>query len=1013
MALTSSDPNGNTTTHAYNSGSTGEPYWRKLSAEDPNGYTTTLTYPNSSTPDASSITVPISGSTTDTTTFTVDGYGRPIDVQKAAPGSKYDTVSTGYLWETSGTYNTYFQTSVSQPCSTTSLGNNCTTVHFSYRDPLGRTSVSNTTSNETVTNTFSATSSAYYALSVLTPAPAGENAKQIQIAYDGLGRVTSICHIGSTANTGSGTACPSGSYNGAVDLYTYSAGTGYTTVSVTRGSQTRTNTYDALGRLAQNVTPEGGTWNYDYDTSACTGAVTAKGLLVCTRDSGGNQTTYQYDSLKRSTHIGNPSYCKNFRYDNTSGVLGSLPTGVTLTNQYGRLVEAETDDCNPSPSASDVYADEWFAYDEDGHALNQWQWSVHSTQYYKSTASFYANGAVNTLQLASPSLYTMTWGIDGEGRMSTLTNTTYNQDFATGASYYPAANPASVSLTGSNSDSFTIDINTGKLNKYAYTVASQTLSGTLTWNANGTLSQLYTQDGLRSTTQTCNDVYDDWTRLVSFDCGSGNWGQDYSYDIYDNLSKSVISGRTGTTWNPGYNASNNHCNICSYDGYGDVTADGISNYGFDGYEKLFSTGATSYSACDLSGSGRCILYDAFGRMVEYSNNGSWSEVWYTQAGTATMNGGSIEWGKFPAPMGATALVQGNVTQYFYLHPDWVGSSRLISTPGNNTNPWLSDASFTPYGETIALYGTNTPWNSFAGTTEEFDSGVMWDTPNRELSAVGRWLSPDPSGQGGQWNRYAYSTNPNSLSDPSGLGPGNNNNNNSTCSSDDNSGEFGCGAVAGWTDGGTETGYPESPYDPAAALPDGGDEVILYTGVNGPLFTFYTNTAAGGFDLVSTDNDIPIYGWLGLGSELSSQVGALTETPYEALSIAFGAETVGLAGAYVGGGTILDWAISPGYGESVFWSGYADGALDVASTIGTPISSTPAGAAFDLVDGLLPQSAQNAGWNYLSAQYAQAATGPINVVIGESATGASTFWGTEFPILVNNPTVTSWTWTLIQ
>jgi hypothetical protein len=51
-------------------------------------------------------------------------------------------------------------------------------------------------------------------------------------------------------------------------------------------------------------------------------------------------------------------------------------------------------------------------------------------------------------------------------------------------------------------------------------------------------------------------------------------------------------------------------------------------------------------------------------------------------------------------------------------------------------------------------------------TDTFDRGVMWDTPNRELSVVGRWLSPDPAGVG--WNQYAYPTNPNSSIDPTGL-----------------------------------------------------------------------------------------------------------------------------------------------------------------------------------------------------------------------------------------------------
>ena len=109
------------------------------------------------------------------------------------------------------------------------------------------------------------------------------------------------------------------------------------------------------------------------------------------------------------------------------------------------------------------------------------------------------------------------------------------------------------------------------------------LAGTLNWNTNGSLGQLGVIDGFNAGgTETCNsNGYDDVGRLTEFDCGSSNWGQQFAYDQYDNLSKTVLSGRTGTTWSPGYSQTTNHysspSNCC--DSNGNVKADGNEVYG--------------------------------------------------------------------------------------------------------------------------------------------------------------------------------------------------------------------------------------------------------------------------------------------------------------------------------------------------------------------------------------------------------------------------------------------------
>src|ERR1700730_17121989 len=65
---------------------------------------------------------------------------------------------------------------------------------------------------------------------------------------------------------------------------------------------------------------------------------------------------------------------------------------------------------------------------------------------------------------------------------------------------------------------------------------------------------------------------------------------------------------------------------------------------------------------------------------------------------------------------------------------------------------------------------------FTGDTQDSFSGLLYDTPNRELHpGEGRWMSPDPAGLAADpsnpqsWNRYAYVlNNPLSATDPTGL-----------------------------------------------------------------------------------------------------------------------------------------------------------------------------------------------------------------------------------------------------
>jgi len=296
------------------------------------------------------------------------------------------------------------------------------------------------------------------------------------------------------------------------------------------------------------------------------------------------------------------------------------------------------------------------------------------------------------------------------------------------------------------------------------TTASET--GALTWNANGTLRQLAIVDGFNSGgSQTCtfgtSSVmgYDDIGRLLSDNCGSV-WAQTFSYDLYDNLTKSG-----SISWNPGYNPANNHYSTgASYDNSGNLKGDSIHTYTWEQFGKLSSIDS---SACGTNG--ECVTYDAMGRIVETSYNSVYTEIWYTQLGKAYMTGGSTPYYAYwPTPGNGTVEVNGNAVTFYYMHKDWLGSARISSTLVNHTV--VSDQAYAPYGDVYnkLATGAGVPAQMFAGDTQDIISGIF-DTPNRELNASqGRWLSPDPAGAG--WNQYAYATNPNSFVDPSGLCP---------------------------------------------------------------------------------------------------------------------------------------------------------------------------------------------------------------------------------------------------
>jgi RHS repeat-associated protein len=418
------------------------------------------------------------------------------------------------------------------------------------------------------------------------------------------------------------------------------------------------------------------------------------------------------------------------------------------------LTYAATTDCSLSASGT-LITDEWFSHSARGEVTGVWEWTQHSGGYYRASASYWADGTLNVL--SGPGLPTLYYGgsngsgLDGEGRVQQVTASSGTSPLASGVVYNVASQPTAVTLGSGDSDGYGYDPNTGRQTNFQANVGGTNplLSGTLGWNANGSLGTLALN--YNGQAENCTYSHDDLSRVASVNCNSGStWAQTFGYDAFGNVTKSG----TGS-WLPTYNQSTNR--IQSIPG---------ASVSYDANGNLLSDGAHSYTWDDNWGTPSAIdtvslTYDALGRMVEQNRSGSYTQVVYSPSGAklALMSGQTLTKAFVPLPGGGTAVYTGTGLAY-YRHPDWLGSSRLATTPSRTVYGYTG---YAPFGENYEGQGSTDL--SFTGQNQDTVSGLD-DFLYREYSpAQGRWTKPDPSGMKAvdttnpqSWNRYAYVTN---------------------------------------------------------------------------------------------------------------------------------------------------------------------------------------------------------------------------------------------------------------
>ncbi len=188
--VTSSTDANNQTTHVDYSPAP-DPFYRPVDSKDELNNVTTFAYTPKST---ESVFLFNNGASVIDTLSTTDSIGRPVTSQlgqKPAPYANWDTKTRGF--DSDGRLNWTSLTCVE------TAGTKCSqSTESQTYDALNRPLIHTGTGGDIVTKSYPAND----VLTKLTPAPSGENAKETQKEYDGLGRLKSVCVISSASGSG-------------------------------------------------------------------------------------------------------------------------------------------------------------------------------------------------------------------------------------------------------------------------------------------------------------------------------------------------------------------------------------------------------------------------------------------------------------------------------------------------------------------------------------------------------------------------------------------------------------------------------------------------------------------------------------------------------------------------------------------------------------------------------------------------------------------------------------------
>ena len=767
QVIATHDPNGNTVTTTYNSAVCGGVYPASQQApggsisttydcgtgllaqtQDQNGATasaqydtlgrltqataadggvTTYSYDD---PNNTKVASSIDGSSWLTRYQVSDGYGRPIYAQTQAP-SNWDTVETVYdglgrVAEVSNPYNTTHAPAAGTQFTTTSY------------DGLGRPLQITAVDGSHTTYAYSQN-----AVQVT-------DAKGVQkvLQNDGLGHLWKVCEVsGQSGSAACGTVLGA---NGFLTTYTYDMAGRLT--GVNQNGQTRSWSFDELGRTLSQADPESGTTSYTYDSSSdavCQGTTASAGDLVLVSDGSGDKTCFHHDAWHRVT-AKLFSTGQSYTYTWDGGASGYL---------NGRLASAAA----PSTSTS-------FSYDALGRPLAV---TESPSGLAAETTHYSYNYLGETTAMTAPSGKVTNYSYDAKARLvqaadsgglkyvdgrvfnagdqitaQTFGDTGTSHAMALTASYNNVLQPWQLSYTPAAGSPLTL--------QYQWGASIDTGGNVTSADNNGTVRAVV---DATNGNRTLRYTYDDLNRIASAVQADSTINASFSIDPQGTLYNTTFTDNTAT----------NRLNGLGYDGAGRVLSGswgGVSSRAFtwDPEGKMLTYSDQNTSTITYS-------YDAFGRRVMAQQTGSTTRYWLygTQGGDHPVAEYSGAWQTNIEVEGTTVATVDSANNVTYVALSMLKTAKMTV---NGAGSASGVATYNPYGI------------ENASITAEFKFTNQIRDPNgidhfwmRSYSAtLGRWLTPDPAGLAAvdpsnpqSWNRYAYVlNNPTSAFDPLGL-----------------------------------------------------------------------------------------------------------------------------------------------------------------------------------------------------------------------------------------------------